>query len=129
MKIRSSAPLIDLNDVLLVSKAARKAWKENRDYYINLFIKEFTKYTGMKYCLPVSHCTEAIHLALLSLDIKKGDEVIVPDLTWVASAAPITYVGARPVFADICKTNLCIDHNSVEKLITMSESKFMAQLK
>ena len=56
-----------------------------------------------KYILPVNSCTAAIHLSLLVLDVSKGDEIIVPDITWVASASPILYCGAKPVFCDIDK--------------------------
>ena len=60
----------------------------------------------------------AIHLALLTLEIKPGDEVIVPDITWVASAAPITYVGAKPVFVDVEPDSWCICPKAFERAIT-----------
>ena len=63
-------------------------------------------------------CTHAIHLQLLALGIKSNDEVIVPECTWTGSVAPITYIGAKPVFADISKENWCIDPGSIEKNIT-----------
>jgi perosamine synthetase len=72
----------------------------------------------MKYCLPTAHGTDAIHLALLALNIGPGDEVIVPDITWVASAAPIHYVGAVPIFADIDRKDWCLSPESFEKSIT-----------
>ena len=80
----------------------------------------------MKYCLPTAHCTDAIHLSLLASGIESGDEVIVPDLSWVASASPITYVQATPVFADIDPISLCIDTKSIEDAITKKTKAIMA---
>jgi len=96
----------------------RDGWYEKRNMHIDQFIEEFSSCTGMKYCLPTAHCTDAIHLALLALNIGPGDEVIVPDITWVASVAPIHYVGATPVFVDVDRQDWCLDPESFEKSIT-----------
>jgi perosamine synthetase len=118
MKITSAFPSITSKEIKLVNEAIRSGWGSKMNYYIDLFAKKFSKYVGVKYCLPVAHCTDAIHLALLALNIKKGDEVLVPDLTWVASVAPVKYVGAKPIFLDIHKETLCIDFKEIEKKIT-----------
>jgi len=68
--------------------------------------------------ISLPSCTSAIHLSLLSLNIDPKDEVIVPDITWIASAAPITYVGAKTVFADIDPKTWCISEDSINKCIT-----------
>jgi perosamine synthetase len=86
--------------------------------YHERFESAFAKYIGTKYALSLPSCTSAIHLSLLSLGIGKDDEVIVPDLTWIATAAPISYVGARPVFADSDHLTWCISPESIENLIT-----------
>jgi perosamine synthetase len=117
-RIASAGPSITESEVELVTEAARIGWYENRNMHIDQLIKEFSSYTEMKYCLPVINCTSAIHLALLSLKIGPGDEVIVPDISWVASACPIVYVGATPVFVDIDRKNWCISSGSFEKAIT-----------
>ncbi|MBI4333143.1 MAG: DegT/DnrJ/EryC1/StrS family aminotransferase [Chloroflexi bacterium] len=117
-RIPSQGPFITDEEVRLVTEAVRYGWYENRNMHIDQFTKEFSSYTGMKYCLPTAHCTDAIHLALLALNIGPGDEVIVPDITWVASAAPIHYVGATPVFADIDRNDWCLDPDSFERAIT-----------
>lgn len=117
MKITSASPSITSKEISLVTKAMKFGWGKNMNFYIDQFSKKFAKFVGKKYCLPVAHCTDAIHLALLTLGIKKGDEVIVPDLTWAASVSPVLYVGAKPVFADIKKENLCLDLTRIEKLI------------
>lgn len=67
---------------------------------------------------PLPHCTAAIHLSLLALKVGPGEEVIVPDCTWIASAAPITYVGATTVFADIEPQSWCLGAGSFELCIT-----------
>ena len=118
MKITSASPSITKKEISIVSDAIAKGWGSKMDFYLKLFSKKFSKFIGVKYCLPVAHCTDAIHLALLALNIKKGDEVIVPDLSWVASAAPIKYVGAKPVFVDINPDSLCIEPSNLIKYIT-----------
>ena len=65
------------------------------------FESEFAQYLGAKHAVAVSSGTAALHLALLALGIGPGDEVIVPSLTFVATANSVLYVGAKPVFADI----------------------------
>ncbi|MCK5777544.1 MAG: DegT/DnrJ/EryC1/StrS family aminotransferase [Rhodospirillales bacterium] len=65
------------------------------------FEAEFAEYHGMKNAVAVSSCTTGLHLALLSLGIGPGDEVIVPSFTWVATANAVEYTGAKPVFCDI----------------------------
>lgn len=116
--IRSAYPSITRSEILYVNDAIKNGWGSNRDKYSEKFSKYFSKYIGRKYVLNTSHCTAAIHLALIALKIKKGDEVIVPDFTWVASASPILYVGAKPVFADIDPKTLCLSAETIQKCIT-----------
>ncbi|PIO08392.1 DegT/DnrJ/EryC1/StrS family aminotransferase [Candidatus Pacearchaeota archaeon CG10_big_fil_rev_8_21_14_0_10_34_12] len=91
---------------------------ENRNYYIEKFEREFAEYPNRKYAIMTSNCTHALHLLLLSLGIGEGDEVIVPDLTWTATAAPITYCKAIPVFCDVDEKNWCASPESIEKKIS-----------
>ena len=86
--------------------------------YHERFEKAFAEYIGVKYAMALPTCTSAIHLSLLALGIKEGDEVIVPDATWIASSAPISYVGATPVFADIDPQTWCLSAESFEACIT-----------
>lgn len=117
-RIPSQGPSITDKEVQLVAEAVKYGWYEKRNMHLDRFTAEFAAYTGIKHCLPTSHCTDAIHLALLVLNIGPGDEVIVPDITWVASAAPIHFVGATPVFADIDRQDWCLDPASFERSIT-----------
>ncbi len=82
------------------------------------FEKEFCKFTGSKYAIGVSNATSALHLSLKSLGIKKGDEVIIPNITFVATANAVLYVGATPVLADVNYDDINISIKSIEKNIT-----------
>lgn len=83
------------------------------------FEKEFAGYTGAKHALAVSNATVALHMACLGLNIGPGDEVIVPSLTFVATANAVRYTGATPVFADIySKDDLTISLESIARVVT-----------
>jgi perosamine synthetase len=114
----SAGPSITETEIQLVLDAVTNGWYENRNYHTELFINEFKEIIKRTYVLPVSNCTAALHLSLLALDIKPGDEIIVPDITWIASVAPIIYVGAIPVFVDINKDDWCISIDSIKKSIS-----------
>ena len=113
-----AGPWITQKEIDYVADAAAHAWYENANMYHLRFEKAFSEYVGTKYAISLPSCTSAIHLSLLSLGIKKGDEVIVPDLTWIATAAPIAYVGATPVFADCDEKSWCISPDSFQECIT-----------
>lgn len=117
-RITSAGPSITQAEIDLVTEAIREGWHDKMSWYIDQFVEEFSAYIGIQYCLPVAHCTDAIHLAMLALEIGPGDEVIVPDLTWVASVSPVVYVGATPVFADVDPVSFCLTAESLEKNIT-----------
>lgn len=118
MIINTAGPSITQKEIDYVTNAITNAWYNNAGMYINKFEKKFSDYVERKYAISTPSCTSAIHLALASLDIKKHDEVIVPDITWIASSAPITYLGATPVFTDIEKDTWCISADSFENSIT-----------
>jgi len=90
------------------------------------FEKAFSEYLGGGYATAVSNGTAALHLALASLGVEEGDEVILPSLTFVATANAALYVGARPAFADIVSTeNLNISPEEIEKKITRKTKAIM----
>jgi len=113
-----AGPSITQKEIDYVTDAVTNAWYENANIYHERFEKAFARYIGTKYAMALPSCTSAIHLSLLSLGIGKGDEVIVPDLTWIATAAPITYVGATPVFADCDEKTWCISSDAFQECIT-----------
>lgn len=82
------------------------------------FEKKFSRFVDAKYSVAVNSATAALHLSLLALGIGKGDEVLVPSLTFVSDAHAVLYVGAKPVFVDIDEATLCMDPKDLEKKIT-----------
>lgn len=85
---------------------------------VPIFENEFAKVCSCRYAVGVSSGTEALFLALLSLNIGQGDEVVVPALTYIATALAVSYTGAKPVFVDIDSRTYNIDVSKVEQAIT-----------
>ena len=81
-------------------EAFDSSWISSKGEFVNRFEESFSKFVGVSNCTTVCNGTTALHLALLALGIGKGDEVIVPTLTYIASVNAIIYVGATPVFVD-----------------------------
>ena len=113
-----AGPWVTDLEVAYVTEAAKGAWYRGAGTFVRRFEQTFESYLGVRHAIAVPHCTSALHLSLLALGIKEGDEVIVPDCTWIASAAPVTYMRAVPVFADIDAATWCIDPKAFEQLIT-----------
>jgi perosamine synthetase len=113
-----SEPTITEKEIEYVLQAVKSGWVSSLGEYINRFEDEFAKFIGTKYALTVANGTVGLHLALVSLGIKEGDEVIVPDLTFIATANAVKYTGATPVFADIDKETWCISVEDIERKIT-----------
>ncbi|OHX13830.1 GNAT family N-acetyltransferase [Chromobacterium sphagni] len=116
--ILTAGPSISAKEAVYAFDAALSGWNGNWSRYLSRFEKSFAEYVGVKHALATSSCTGALQIALMALDIAPGDEVIVPDQTWVATANAVRYVGAIPVFADIELDTWNIDARSVETLIT-----------
>lgn len=117
-KIPITTPSISNLEIDYVQDAIANGWGERCYDYIKRFEKLFSEYLGVKYSLATSSCTGAIHLALLAMGVKKGDEVILPDITWISSVEPIIYIGAKPVFVDVLPNTWCIDPKKLENAIT-----------
>lgn len=117
-RIPVAGPSITQKEIDYVTDAVTNAWYGNANVYHDRFEKAFAEYLGVRYAMALPSCTSGIHLALLALGVGPGDEVIVPDATWIASSAPITYVGATPVFADIDERTWCLSAESFEACIT-----------
>ena len=82
------------------------------------FEADFSKYTKAKYAIAVSNCTAALHLSLKALGIKENDEVIIPDLTFVADASAVLATNAKPVIVDINKNDFFLSISNLKKNIT-----------
>ncbi len=110
-----AGPQVTDADIKIVLDALQNGWYGKEAYkYVELFESEFAKYHNRKFALMTPNCTSAIHLYLTAVGISASDEVIVPDVTWVASAAPIVYLKANPVFADVSYENWCLTAESID---------------
>ena len=107
-RIPIAGPSITQREIDYATDAAAHGWYDRAGEYPCRFEVAFAEYIGVKHAASLPSCTSGLHLALAALDIGPGDEVIVPDLTWIASSAPITYVGATPVFADVDERTWCL---------------------
>jgi len=123
--ILTAGPSITQKEIEYVTDAVKNGWNENWDSYLKKFEQAFAQFIGVKHALATSSCTGAMHLALLALGIKEGDEVIIPDLAWVATASVVKYVGASPVLVDVLEDTWCLDPESVRQAITPKTKAIM----
>lgn len=117
-RIPVAGPWVTELEAKFVADAALNDWYGNAGKSVNLFESEFAEHLGSRYALAVPHATSALHLAMAALELGPGDEVIVPETTFVATAAPVTYTGATPVFADVDPTSWCMSADSVRQRLT-----------
>jgi perosamine synthetase len=114
-----AAPMFAGNEKSYVMDCLDSTWISSQGKYIERFESAFADFCGVKHAAACCNGTTALHLALLALGVKRGDEVIVPTLTFVASANAVTYCGARPVFVDSEPETWNLDPGQVEALITL----------
>lgn len=113
-----SQPSITQKEIEYVTDAVQSGWVSSLGKYIDLFETRFSQYCGTQYALTTSNGTVALHLALASLDVKASDEVIIPDLTFIATANAVKYTGATVIPVDIDQNTLCISPKAIEAAIT-----------
>jgi perosamine synthetase len=113
-----SQPSISEKEIEYVTNAVKSGWVSSLGKYIDIFEEKFANYCNTKYALTTSNGTTALHLTLVSLGITSEDEVIIPDLTFVATASAVKYIGAKVVTVDIDENTLCISPKAIEKAIT-----------
>lgn len=111
-------PVIGEKEIEYVIDALKSGWVSSLGVYIEKFEKAFADYLGVDYAISVGNGTEGLHLAFHALGIGVGDEVIVPDLTFVATAHSVIQTGAEPVFVDIDPNSFCIDSSILEDAIS-----------
>ena len=117
-KIPVASPMFLGNEKKYVNDCIESTWISSAGKYINEFETKFAQFCGVKHALSCSNGTVALHLALMALDIKAGDEVIVPTLTYIASANAVKYCGATPVFADSDRYTWNLDPKAFSAAIT-----------
>ena len=117
-----SIPICEPNLVSLelssLVDCVQSTWISSQGQYLTRFLDGLNSFTGAKYGLLCSNGTSALYLALKALDVGKGDEVIIPSMTFAATINAVLLAGATPVIADIDKTNACLCLNQVQELTT-----------
>jgi perosamine synthetase len=106
------------NEEKYVVEAIRSSWVSSTGPFVTRFEQDFALLCGASSSIGVCNGTVALHLALLALDVRPGDEVLVPSLTYIATANACRYVGAEPVFVDVDPETWCIDPAKFEAAIT-----------
>ena len=96
-------------EVRYATYAAANGWGDQCYTYIYRFEDLFKHHLGVRFAIATSSCTGALHMGMAALGIWLGDEVIMADTNWIATATPIVHIGAKPVFVDILLDSWCID--------------------
>ena len=111
-------PITGRDEKKFVNDCLNSNWISSKGKYIKKFEKRFSNFIKIKYSITVSNGTAALHLALLALNIKKKDEVIVPTFTYISPVNAIKYIGAKVKFMDSKLKTWQIDETKLEKMIT-----------
>ena len=118
MKYMVAAPDLSGSEAAYVAECLRTNWISSKGRFIGEFEAAFARYVGCKHAIACCNGTVALHVALVAAGVGPGDEVIVPSLTYVATANAVHYCGATPVFADSLADTWCLDPDSVARLVT-----------
>ncbi len=118
-------PLIAKHAQKYVLDCLKTGWVSSAGHYITDFEREFSRFIGSTYAVTTTNGTTALHLALASLGIGKGDEVIIPDLTIISCALAVIYTGATPVLVDVERRTGNIDPSCIEQKITKKTKAIM----
>ena len=105
------------NEQLYLTKALSSTWISDGEF-LDRFEKDFAKYNGVPFALTASNGTTALHMAYLALDIKPGDEVVVPGFAFLAAANLALHMGAKPVFAEVDSATWCLRAEDIEKCLS-----------
>ena len=116
--ILTAGPSITQKEIDYVNDAVKTGWNNNWNSYLSRLEDAFKEKFNVKHALLTSSCTGGMHMALRAMGIGKGDEVIVPELTWVATASIVHYLGAKPIFVDVDRSTWTMDPDSFKNSIT-----------
>jgi perosamine synthetase len=125
-RILYTKPSITDLETQYAADAAANGWGERCYDYINRFEAAFKNHLGVSHAVATSSCTGALHMGMAALGIGPGDEVIMADTNWIASAAPIIHLGATPIFVDIRPDSWCIDPDQAEAAISPRTKAILA---
>lgn len=125
-RIHYTKPSITALEIGYATDAAANGWGERCYDYIRDFEGLFRKHLGVRHAIATSSGTGALHLGMAGLEIGAGDEVILADINWIASAAPIVHLGATPVLVDVLPDTWCLDPERVKAAITPRTKAILA---
>lgn len=125
-RIYYTKPSITELEISYATDAAANGWGERCYDYIDRFERLFREHLGVEYAIATSSATGALHMGMAGLGIGPGDEVILGDINWIASAAPIVHLGATPVLVDVRTDSWCLDPAAVEAAITPRTKAILA---
>ncbi|MBZ0224283.1 MAG: DegT/DnrJ/EryC1/StrS family aminotransferase [Dokdonella sp.] len=125
-RIHYTKPSITELEIRYATDAATNGWGEHCYDYIIRFEQQFREHLGVRHAIATSSATGALHLGMAGLGIGAGDEVILADINWIASAAPIVHLGAKPVLVDVLPDTWCLDPAAVEAAITPRTKAILA---
>jgi len=125
-RIFYTKPSITELEVRYATDAAANGWGDKCYDYIYRFERLFKQHLGVKYAIATSSCTGALHMGMAALGIGPGDEVIMADINWIATASPVVNLGAKPIFVDILAESWCIDSEKAEAAITPNTKAIVA---
>ena len=117
-RIHFAKPSITEKEIKYVNDAITNGWGDNCYDYLNKYQKELRLYFNVSHAWPTSSCHGALHIVLMALGITNQDEVILPEMTWIGSVAPVCWLGAKPIFVDVEKSSLCLDPIKTRESIT-----------
>jgi perosamine synthetase len=117
-RISVAQPVLSGNERKYVLDCLDTSWISSVGKYIGAFEETFARFCGVQHAIATNNGTTALHLALVALDLKAGDEVIVPTVTYIATANAVRYCGATPVLADVHAETMNIDPVDIERKIT-----------
>ena len=112
-----SEPTINGNEWEYVKECLDTGWVSSAGKFVDLFAKEFGQYVNVKHAIPTSSGTSALHVSLVALGLQPDEEVIIPSLTFIATANVVRYCNAYPVFMDVDDKTLCIDVEKVKDFL------------
>lgn len=117
-RISVAQPHLGGNERQYVLDCIDTNWISSNGKYIGMFEAAFAAFCGVKHAIATNNGTTALHLALVGMDLQPGDEVIIPTVTYIATANAVRYCGATPVLVDVCADTMNIDPDDIERKIT-----------
>ncbi len=117
-RISLSEPVMAGNEWKYVKECIDSAWVSSAGKYVDMFAKEFAEYLGVPCAVPVVNGTAALHISLVTLGLGPDEEVLIPTLTFAATANAVVYCNAHPVFMDVSEDTLGLDSQKVEDFLT-----------